>query len=100
MSTEIKNMKMSKELDEDEAPALDEADLSILETYSRGPFTKEIRQTEANIRKLSSKIDQIRGILDTDTGLAPMSQWDLDGDKLLISSQDPLSVAMCEKKHY
>lgn len=88
---------MSKEQDEEEIVALDETDLSIIETYSRGPFTKEIRQTEASIRTLSTNIDQIRGIRETDTGLAPMSQWDLDGDKILIANQDPYSVAMCEK---
>lgn len=87
---------MDTEDQSDDAPMLDDEDLIMMETYSKGPYTQEIRQTEQEIRNLSREVDIIKGVRDSDTGLAPMSQWDFDGDKILLSSQEPLSVAHCE----
>ena len=83
--------------DQDFKP-LDETDLSIIETYSKGPYTKEIRQVETEIRELKRKVDLIKGVRENDTGLAPMNEWDFDGDKNMINTQEPLNVAFCEKE--
>lgn len=37
------------------------------------------------------------GVKESDTGLAPPSQWDLAGDKRRITEEQPLQVARCTK---
>lgn len=83
---------------EDDIVELDTDDLKIIETYSKGPFTTEIRQAEKEIRDLSHEIDLVKGVRESDTGLAPMSQWDFDGDKSNFNTQEPFNVASCEKQ--
>jgi len=88
---------MTDKENQEEIIPLDDSDLTLIETYSRGPFTKEIRSVEKDIRELSRRIDLVKGVRESDTGLAPMSQWDFDGDKNNLGSQEPLNVATCEK---
>ncbi|OHS95536.1 26S protease regulatory subunit 7 [Tritrichomonas foetus] len=75
----------------------DEDDLSIMETYSKGPYTREIRNVEKEIKEISHHVDLIKGVRESDTGLAPMAQWDFDGDRNMLATQEPLNVAHCEK---
>jgi len=90
---------MSENPDRDEDfKELDETDLNIIQSYSAGPYTKEIREVEAEIRQRSKKVDSIKGVRENDTGLAPMNEWDFDGDKNMINTQEPLNVATCEKQ--
>lgn len=76
-----------------------EIEHETLEGYSRGPFSTEIREVERSIDALLKRIgdDHLKGLDNGDTGLAPMSQWDFDGDKSMLNSQEPLNVAHCEK---
>lgn len=39
----------------------------------------------------------MKGIKESDTGLAPPSMWDLIADKQLMQSEQPLQVARCTK---
>ncbi|KAL2777489.1 26S proteasome regulatory subunit 7 isoform 2 [Daubentonia madagascariensis] len=39
----------------------------------------------------------IRGIKESDTGLAPPALWDLAADKQTLQSEQPLQVARCTK---
>ena len=82
---------------EDDIVQLDEGDLKLIQTYSNGPFASEIREAEKGIRDLTHEIDLVKGVRESDTGLAPMSQWDFDGDKSNLASQEPFNVASCEK---
>jgi 26S proteasome regulatory subunit T1 len=82
--------------DKDPRP-LDDGDLSILDTYSKVPFAREIKEVESVVNDLRNLIDRSLGVRDMDTGLAPRSQWDFDGDRQMLSSQEPLNVAHCEK---
>ena len=82
---------------EDDIVQLDEGDLKLIQTYSNGPFASEIRATEKDIRDLAHEIDLVKGVRESDTGLAPMSQWDFDGDKSNLAGQEPFNVASCEK---
>jgi 26S proteasome regulatory subunit T1 len=83
--------------DPHEAPArdLDESELCLMEAYSRGPFAREIHETEQSISEIVRRVDQIKGVRDSDTGLAPMAQWDFDGDRNMLT-QEPYTVAHCE----
>jgi len=87
------------ELDEkEEQPkALDEGDIALLKTYGIGPYSKSIRTIEEEIKKISKKVNDISGIKESDTGLAPPSQRDLVADKQMMSEEQPLQVARCTK---
>ena len=82
---------------DDDTPPLSEEDLVTMEAYSRGPFTRENREIEEQISQILKRVDLIKGVRESDTGLAPMSQWDFDGDKNMLATQEPLNVAHCEK---
>ena len=76
---------------------LDEADINLLMRYGRGPYSKKIQATEADIAKLGTDIKAMAGIKESDTGLAQPSYWDLEGDKMMMQMEHPLQVARCTK---
>ena len=76
---------------------LDEADINLLMRYGRGPYSKKIQATEADITKLGTDIKAMAGIKESDTGLAQPSYWDLEGDKMMMQMEHPLQVARCTK---
>ena len=76
---------------------LDEADIAILKSYGSGPYASNIKSTEDDIAKLTKDINTLKGIKESDTGLAPPSTWDLIADKQLMQSEQPLQVARCTK---
>jgi len=84
---------------EDEAapPTLDEEDVNIMRTYGVGPYVHPIATAEKEATELVSKINKLIGIKESDTGLAPPSQWDLEGDKQMMKQEQPLQVARCTK---
>ena len=77
--------------------ALDEGDIALLKTYGLGPYNKSINTVQDDIKKLNTRITEITGIKETDTGLAPLSQWDLVSDKQMMQEEQPLQVARCTK---
>jgi hypothetical protein len=40
------------------------------------------------------------GIKESDTGLAPPSQWDLVADKQTMQEEQPLQVARCDEANF
>lgn len=76
---------------------LDEADISLLMRYGRGPYAKKIQETEADITKLANDIKAMAGVKESDTGLAQPSYWDIEGDKMMMQMEHPLQVARCTK---
>jgi len=52
---------------------------------------------ESEIQAKTKKVNQIIGIKESDTGLAPPSQWDLVADKQTMAEDQPLQVARCTK---
>jgi 26S proteasome regulatory subunit T1 len=83
--------------DEQQPKALDEGDIALLKTYGIGPYSKQIRSIEDEIKKIAKKVNDISGIKESDTGLAPPSQRDLIADKQMMSEEQPLQVARCTK---
>lgn len=76
---------------------LDEADVSFLKSYGLGPYAEPIKTIEGDIEKLKKKVDSLKGIRESDTGLSQPSQWDLVADKQMMQSEQPLQVARCTK---
>ena len=89
MSEENKEEKPSK--------PLDETDIQVMMRYGRGPYAMKIQETEGDIKKLGEEIKSLSGIRESDTGLAPPSYWDLEGDKMMMQMGQPLQVARCTK---
>ncbi|KAL5720924.1 26S proteasome regulatory subunit 7A [Ranunculus cassubicifolius] len=74
---------------------LNEDDISILQKYNTGgPYSHPIKSIEIDIPKILKKIDKLSGIKESDTGLAPRSQWDLIADEEQLK-KGPLIVARC-----
>lgn len=77
--------------------ALDEGDIALLKTYGLGPYNKTIGAVQDDIKKLNARIQEVVGVKESDTGLAPPSQWDLVSDKQMMQEEQPLQVARCTK---
>lgn len=90
------SIHLSKD-DKDVAPPLDEGDIALLKTYGLGPYATAIKNAEEEIKKHQQTVKDLIGIKESDTGLSPPSQWDLVGDKQMMSEEAPLQVARCTK---
>lgn len=83
--------------DKDAPPPLDDADIALLKSYGLGPYATSIKQAEEEIKKHQQTVIDLIGIKESDTGLSQPSQWDLVGDKQMMSEEAPLQVARCTK---
>jgi len=83
--------------DDDVAPPLDEGDIALLKSYGLGAYATSIKKAEEEIKKHQQTVKDLIGIKESDTGLSPPSQWDLVGDKQMMSEEAPLQVARCTK---
>jgi 26S proteasome regulatory subunit T1 len=90
--------KQKDEKDEDKPiKALDEAEIALLKSYGAGPYDKAIKQTEEDVQTILKRVNELSGIKESDTGLAPPALWDLAADKQALQSEQPLQVARCTK---
>jgi len=62
-----------------------------------GPYSRAIKATEEDIKKMQDRVKELIGIKESDTGLAVPSQWDLISDKRMLAEEQPLQVARCTK---
>jgi len=76
---------------------LDEADIDIMRTYGVGHYLGQIKSKEKEMKDYIAKINKLIGVKESDTGLSPPSQWDLEGDKQMMKQEQPLQVARCTK---
>nr|XP_020019984.1 26S protease regulatory subunit 7-like [Castor canadensis] len=89
------DQRKTKEDEKDDKPirALDEGDIALLKTYGQSTYSRQIKQVEDDIQQLLKKINELTGIKESDTGLAPPALWDLAADKQTLQSEQPLQVA-------
>lgn len=85
------------EQDEKPVKALDEDDIALLKTYGLGPYAQRIKDVEAGVKEVAKRVNEIAGVKESDTGLAPPSRWDLVSDKQAMQEEQPLQVARCTK---
>ena len=76
---------------------LDEGDIALLKTYGQGAYAKQIKAVEEDITAITKRVNELSGIKESDTGLAPPALWDLAADKQTLQSEQPLQVARCTK---
>lgn len=86
-----------KKEEEKEIVPLSEGDIDVLKTYGAAPYQSTLKSIEKDIQQLEKQISEKVGITESDTGLAPPSQWDLMADKQRIQQDLPLQVARCTK---
>jgi len=77
--------------------SLDEGDIALLKTYGAGQYSKSIKKVEKDIEDTLKRVNELSGIKESDTGLAPPALWDLAADKQTLQSEQPLQVARCTK---
>lgn len=102
---------MAEEKDDDFAP-LDENDLAIMTSYTKGPYANEIMNTEKLISQIIETINSKKGIRDNTYGLLPPSEWDPQKDAglkgtvsrvpfyIVCTVEKILPLVPPEKQHY
>lgn len=58
----------------------------------QGQYHKAIKQIEDDIQKSMKQVNELTGIKESDTGLAPPALWDLASDKQILQNEQPLQV--------
>jgi len=76
---------------------LDSEDIRLLKSFGVGPYNAAIKEGEDQLDKLTKSINEARGIIESDTGLANPLMWDLVADKQVMQQEQPLQVARCTK---
>lgn len=86
---------MADDPEEKEGPvkALDEDDIALLKTYGLGPYATRIKAREKDLQDVAKRVNEISGLKESDTGLAPPSRWDLVSDKQAMQEEQPLQVS-------
>ena len=87
---------MDEEYNTASTKALDEEEISIIKSFNRGPYADSLKNLEKEINDLNSEIISLTGVQESDTGLAPVSEWDLEADKQL-TQRPPLIVSRVTK---
>ncbi|MBO8666582.1 hypothetical protein INO76_16270, partial [Staphylococcus aureus] len=77
----VKKDEPEKEEKEKEIKSLDEEDIALLKSYGQGQWTINVKAVEDDIQGIIKRINELTGIKESDTGLAPPAFWDLTADK-------------------
>ena len=69
----------------------DEDDIDILKKYGRGPYSEKINTIGSEVKDLTSEVNKLCGIRESETGLSLPSNWLVIEDKKAVNSE-PLMV--------
>jgi 26S proteasome regulatory subunit T1 len=65
-----------------------------LNLQGQGQYTKAIKNVEEDIQSIIKRVNELAGIKESDTGLAPPALWDLAADKQNLANEQPLQVSL------
>ncbi|KAJ3392805.1 26S proteasome regulatory subunit 7 [Lobulomyces angularis] len=84
--------KYEAKLDQDETviKVLDEGDIALLKTYGQGPYGKELKKIESDLKDMQKRVNEKMGVKESDTGLAPPNLWDIPADKQRMQEEQAL----------
>lgn len=88
---------VDEDVDEKEVVPLTEGDIEVIKSYGAGPYQQQLKDIDGDITNLLKSISDKVGIAESDTGLAPPSQWDVVADSQSARTEQPLQVARCTK---
>ena len=74
----------------------DEDDIEILKKYGRGPYTEKIKQIEDDHKAMTTNINKLCGVRESETGLALPSNWVIEKDKASLK-EDSLMIGRIVK---
>merc|ERR1712228_892092 len=100
VKTEKQKQKEKDKAKDDELnaqKALNEEEIRLMKAYSFGPYDDDIKALQKGVKQQIADIESAMGIKESDRGLAPPSQWDLNSDKQALQQEQPLLVARCTK---
>jgi len=97
LGDDMRKEKKGAEEKDEEIKALDEGDIAVLKSYGQGPYHHQIKRTEDDLQQCLKRVNELTGIKESDTGLAPPALWDLAADKQALQQEQPLQVARCTK---
>lgn len=71
----------------------------MLKSYGQGPYTELLKKLETDIEDCMKQVNELCGVKESDTGLAPPALWDIAADKQAMQQEQPLQVSvMVEQK--
>lgn len=73
--------KENKEEQKEKTVVADEADIEIFKRYGKGPYSEKIKGLEDEVKKLSTDINKLCGIRESETGLSQPTNWVIEVDK-------------------
>ncbi|KAI6241852.1 26S proteasome regulatory subunit 7 [Aphelenchoides fujianensis] len=82
--------KIDGEKEDKPFEALDEDDIQVLKKYGQSPYSEQIKQLETDIESCLNRVNELCGVKESDTGLAPPALWDLAADKQAMQQEKPL----------
>uniref|UniRef100_A0A1I7XMJ9 26S proteasome regulatory subunit 7 n=1 Tax=Heterorhabditis bacteriophora TaxID=37862 RepID=A0A1I7XMJ9_HETBA len=98
LGTDMRKQKTDTGKDEEKNfQALDDGDIVVLKRYGQGPYAEQLKQLETDIEECVKKVNELSGVKESDTGLAPPALWDIAADKQAMQHEQPLQVARCTK---
>lgn len=83
--------------DEKRIKSLDDTDIGFLVSYGKGMYDTSLKKVEEDIQDTLKRVNELIGIKESDTGLAPIALWDLPVDRRALRSEQPLLVARCSQ---
>ena len=87
----VKEDKKGKD-EEKIVEVLTEADIALFKKYGTGYYYDAIKGVEDDITRLMKTVNDLSGVKESDTGLAPTALWDLAADKQTLHAEQPLQV--------
>lgn len=61
-------------------------------TQGQGPYARELKTIENDIKEVQKRINEKMGVKESDTGLATPNLWDMPADKQRMHDEHPLQV--------
>ncbi|KAI5686111.1 AAA domain [Leishmania braziliensis] len=83
--------------EEKEIIPLDKDDIALLNLYGSGPYHASIKELEEFVRSHVEELNKMGGMKESELGLAPAVQWDLNSDQKVLERENPLHVGRCER---
>ncbi|CCW65552.1 unnamed protein product [Phytomonas sp. EM1] len=85
------------EEDEKEIIPLDRDDIALLKLYGSGPYHVTIKELEDYVKTKAEQLNKLAGMKESEMGLAPAVQWDLNADRQVMETESSLHVGRCQR---
>lgn len=83
--------------EEKEIIPLDKDDIALLNLYGSGPYHGSIKELEEFVKGRVEQLNKMAGMKESEMGLAPAVQWDLNSDTQVLEKENSLHVGRCER---